>query len=110
MPGALIKSFVADCEKVLVVEEGEPYMEEAVKALAQEAGYTGTIKGKAPDLFSRLFEFDPAMVRNARPWPISACPMIASPRWMCPIFRNCPSGLESVCRLLPPGHVLCSEP
>ncbi|MEZ4579178.1 MAG: hypothetical protein R2875_14585 [Desulfobacterales bacterium] len=52
MPGALIKSFVADCEKVLVVEEGEPYMEEAVKALAQEAGYTGTIKGKAPDLFS----------------------------------------------------------
>ena len=65
MPGALIKSFVADCEKVLVVEEGEPYMEEAVKAFAQEAGYTGTIKGKAPDLFSRLFEFDPAMVRNA---------------------------------------------
>lgn len=63
MPGRLVKSFVKDCEKVLVVEEGEPYMEEAVKAFAQEAGYTGSIKGKAPELFSRLFEFDPAMVR-----------------------------------------------
>lgn len=64
MPGNLIKSFLSGCEKVLVVEEGEPYMEEAVKAFAQEAGYTGEIRGKHPDLFSRLFEFDPAMVRT----------------------------------------------
>jgi len=64
MPGQLIKSFLSGCEKVLVVEEGEPYMEEAVKALAQEAGLTLSIKGKAPELFSRLFEYDPALVRK----------------------------------------------
>ncbi|MFO7840126.1 MAG: indolepyruvate ferredoxin oxidoreductase subunit alpha [Desulfosalsimonadaceae bacterium] len=64
MPGELIKSFVKDCEKILVVEEGEPYMEEAVKAYAQEAGVTAPIKGKDPELFSRLFEYDPAMVRE----------------------------------------------
>jgi len=64
MPGQLIKTFLSGCEKVLVVEEGEPYMEEAVKALAQEAGTTLPIKGKDPALFSRLFEYDPALVRK----------------------------------------------
>ncbi|MBS3758822.1 MAG: indolepyruvate ferredoxin oxidoreductase subunit alpha [Desulfobacterales bacterium] len=64
MPGRLIKSFLSECEKVLIVEEGEPYMEEAVKALAQEAGLTLPIRGKDPGLFSRLFEFDPGMVRK----------------------------------------------
>ncbi len=64
MPENLVKGFLADAEKALIVEEGEPYMEEAVKALAQEAGLTLEIKGKDSKLFSRLFEFDPAMVRN----------------------------------------------
>ena len=64
MPEALVKKFLAGCEKVLVVEEGEPFMEEAVKAFAQEEGITIPIKGKSDDLFSRLFEYDPAMVRE----------------------------------------------
>lgn len=64
MPEALVKSFLQGCEKVLLVEEGEPFMEEAVKAFAQEAGLTIPINGKADDLFSRLYEFDPATVRR----------------------------------------------
>ncbi len=65
MPGSLIKGFLKACDKVLVVEEGEPYMEEAVKAFAQEAGLTLPVRGKDKDLFSRLYEFDPALVRGA---------------------------------------------
>jgi len=64
MPADLVGKFLGGCEKVLVVEEGEPYMEEAVRSIAQEAGHTLPIKGKGPDLFSRLFEFDPQMVRE----------------------------------------------
>ena len=64
MPEAPIKDFLKGCEKVLVVEEGEPYMEEAVKAFAQEAGLTLPIVGKGPELFSRLYEFDPGGVRK----------------------------------------------
>ncbi|GBC63090.1 indolepyruvate ferredoxin oxidoreductase subunit alpha [Desulfonema ishimotonii] len=64
LPQALIKDFLGGCEKVLVVEEGEPYMEEAVKAFAQEAGLTLPIRGKSADLFSRLYEFDPATVKK----------------------------------------------
>ncbi|MFN2436077.1 MAG: indolepyruvate ferredoxin oxidoreductase subunit alpha, partial [Desulfotignum sp.] len=64
LPEKMIADFLAGCEKVLVVEEGEPFMEEAVKAIAQERGITIPIKGKSDNLFSRLFEFDPAMVRK----------------------------------------------
>ena len=64
MPETLVKDFLKGCEKILVVEEGEPVMEEAVKALAQEAGLTLPIRGKGKDLFSRLYEFSPALVRE----------------------------------------------
>ncbi|MBA4369310.1 MAG: indolepyruvate ferredoxin oxidoreductase subunit alpha, partial [Desulfobacterium sp.] len=64
MPEKTIKAFLKDCTRVLVVEEGEPYMEEAVKAFAQEAGLILPIAGKSDTLFSRLFEYDPAMVRK----------------------------------------------
>ena len=64
LPEKMIKSFLKDCEKVLVIEEGEPFMEEAVKAFGQEAGIVIPINGKSKDLFSRLSEYDPAMVRK----------------------------------------------
>ena len=63
LPEQKIKSFLKECERVLVVEEGEPFMEEAVKAFAQEEGITIPIRGKSKALFSRLSEYDPAMVR-----------------------------------------------
>jgi indolepyruvate ferredoxin oxidoreductase alpha subunit len=64
LPSKLIKKFLRGCEKVLVVEEGEPYLEESVKALAQEAALTLPVNGKRDDLFSRLFEYNPGLVRK----------------------------------------------
>ncbi|MEA3428777.1 MAG: indolepyruvate ferredoxin oxidoreductase subunit alpha [Thermodesulfobacteriota bacterium] len=64
MPVNLIKDFLKGCKKALIVEEGEPYMEESVKALAQEEGLTLRISGKGKDLFSRLYEFNPGLVRQ----------------------------------------------
>ena len=46
LPEDMIKGFLKDCDKVLVVEEGEPYMEEAVKAFAQEEKLALPINGK----------------------------------------------------------------
>ena len=64
LPEALLADFLAPLEKVLVVEELEPYLEEGLKAVAQTRGITVTIRGKAPDLFSRLYEYHPALVRQ----------------------------------------------
>ena len=64
MPADMVKGFLQGLERVLVAEEGEPFMEEAVRSLAQEAGLTMPIQGKSDQLFSRLYEFDPAMVRR----------------------------------------------
>ncbi len=64
MPEKMIKDFLKGCEKVLVIEEGEPFMEEAVKAFAQEEKIVIPINGKSDELFSRLYEYDPAMVRQ----------------------------------------------
>jgi len=64
LPPSLIKGFLKECEKVLIVEEGEPYMEEAVKAFAQEAGLTLPIYGKTEGLFTRLYEYNPAQVKQ----------------------------------------------
>ena len=65
LPKDLILRFLKQVEKVLVVEELEPIMENDIKALAQENALTLPIKGKGVERLSRLFEYDPGMVREA---------------------------------------------
>lgn len=62
-PKKIVQRFIRSKEKVLIIEELEAYMEVEAKAAAQEAGLTVPIAGKSDRLFSRLYEFDPAMVR-----------------------------------------------
>jgi len=64
LPPKLIKGFLKECQKVLIVEEGEPYMEEAVKAMAQEEGLVLPINGKKEGLFTRLYEYNPVQVKT----------------------------------------------
>jgi indolepyruvate ferredoxin oxidoreductase alpha subunit len=64
MPQQMITNFLAKRKKVLIVEEGEPVMEEAVRSIAQKAGIIIPINGKSEKLFSRLYEFDPEMVKE----------------------------------------------
>jgi len=77
LPENLVVDFIKGCEKVLIVEEGEPVMEEAVKAAAQENGLTLPICGKGEQLFSRLYEFDPKMVRNILASYFELAPMVS---------------------------------
>jgi indolepyruvate ferredoxin oxidoreductase alpha subunit len=65
MPKDLCTKFLRQVEKVLVVEELEPLMENELKAIAQENELTLPIKGKGVGRLSRLFEYDPRMVREA---------------------------------------------
>jgi indolepyruvate ferredoxin oxidoreductase alpha subunit len=65
LPKKLIVRFLKQVEKVLVVEELEPVMENDLKGIAQENGIMTPIKGKGIGRLSRLFEYDPGMVREA---------------------------------------------
>jgi len=65
MPKDLCVRFLNQVEKVLVVEELEPIIETELKAIAQENGLMLPIKGKGVSRLSRLFEYDPGMVREA---------------------------------------------
>jgi indolepyruvate ferredoxin oxidoreductase alpha subunit len=65
MPKDLCIRFLNQVEDVLVVEELEPIIETELKAIAQENGLTLPIKGKGVARLSRLFEYDPGMVREA---------------------------------------------
>ncbi|MBM4273261.1 MAG: indolepyruvate ferredoxin oxidoreductase subunit alpha [Deltaproteobacteria bacterium] len=64
LPEDFIAEFLSRVERVLVVEELEPYLEEAIRAIAQAWGLTLPIQGKAPHLFSRLYEYTPGLVRE----------------------------------------------
>ncbi|HQL01529.1 MAG TPA: hypothetical protein PK090_12195, partial [Smithellaceae bacterium] len=52
VPEDRIIRFLKGCEKVLVVEEGEPYLEEAVRVVAQRNGFGAAIFGKDERLLS----------------------------------------------------------
>jgi indolepyruvate ferredoxin oxidoreductase alpha subunit len=64
LPEKLIADFLGRVEKVLVVEELEPFLEDGLKAIAQARGLTLPIQGKGEGLFSRLYEYQPALVRQ----------------------------------------------
>jgi len=64
LPVGLIRDFLSSVEKVLVVEELEPYLEESVRAIAAGLQQPPPIQGKGPRLFSRLFEYHPGLVRQ----------------------------------------------
>ena len=57
--------FLKGVERVLVVEELEPFLEDKLKILAQENGLTLEIRGKGEGLLPRYYEFDPVQVKSA---------------------------------------------
>ncbi len=80
LPANLILKFLAPLEQVLVVEELEPYLEESLRSLAQARGLTLAIQGKKEALFSRLYEFHPALVRRVTARYFGATDTVAAPK------------------------------
>lgn len=64
-PRKTIANFLQGLDKVLVVEELEPFLEEIVKVVAQEEGLAVKIGGKGAGLIPRALELDSAKVKQA---------------------------------------------
>ena len=82
-PDEALLTFLRGKQKVLVVEELEPFMENFLRALAQKNGVTVEIGGKGIAGLSRLYEYDSEMVREAvavffgAAWEPAECPDLA---------------------------------
>jgi len=93
----LISSFLQGMERVLVVEELEPFLEETVRVAAQEAGLAVEIAGKGARFIPRAFELDAVKVKRAmanflgvhydQPQPFSIPELPQRPPNLCP---GCP--------------------
>jgi len=65
IPEKLVASFLKGLKTVIVVEELEPYLEEAVKNVAFDFGLSPTFFGKETGHFPRLYEYSLPLVRKA---------------------------------------------
>ena len=64
-PKGLLERFLKGLKKALVVEELEPFLEEAVKLTAFEAGLQVSVGGKDVPGLARAFELDTSKVKKA---------------------------------------------
>ncbi len=63
-PEAMLLNFLKNVDRVLVVEELEPFQENALRLLAQGNSINVDISGKKTGHFSRLYEYDPLKVKS----------------------------------------------
>ncbi len=63
-PDKLFLKLSKGVDKILVVEELEPFQEDALKTLAKDNGLDVSIIGKGTGHFSRLYEYDPLEVKS----------------------------------------------
>ena len=62
LPKIMIQKFIASKEQIIVVEELKPYLENHVRAYAQEESIMTPIVGKSQGYFSEIGEFSPRTV------------------------------------------------
>ena len=65
IPRKMVSAFIKSNKTIIVVEEGEPYLERQVKELSFNLGCSVEVFGKNSGHFSRLFEYNPDIVSSA---------------------------------------------
>jgi indolepyruvate ferredoxin oxidoreductase alpha subunit len=65
LPRTKLATFLRSVKRVVVVEELEPYLEDAVRSLANEFGIPIEVYGKAQGLLPRTGELDPDVIAEA---------------------------------------------
>ncbi len=65
VPGKMCMDFMKSCNRVLILEELEPFLEEYLKAIAHEEGINVEIYGKGYGGLSRIYEYDMDVTETA---------------------------------------------
>ena len=61
LPKKLVRRMLAECERVLIVEEGQPFVEDIVRGVAEMPNVMGRLTGELP----RTGELNPDVVKKA---------------------------------------------
>ncbi|MBR1484905.1 MAG: indolepyruvate ferredoxin oxidoreductase [Prevotella sp.] len=69
LPKELVRRLLAECERVLIVEEGQPFVEDIVRGVAQLPNVMGKLDGTLP----RTGELTPDLVKKALGMPADEC-------------------------------------
>ena len=64
-PEELVKNFIESVNRIIIVEELEPYLEGKTRILAQKYGLNKKIYGKMDGYFPRVYEYNPDVIRDA---------------------------------------------
>ena len=61
LPKKLVRKMLAECEKVLIVEEGQPFIEDMVRGVGEAENIMGRLTGELP----RTGELNPDFLKKA---------------------------------------------
>ncbi|MDO5483373.1 MAG: indolepyruvate ferredoxin oxidoreductase subunit alpha [Desulfovibrionaceae bacterium] len=93
LPVQKLEAFLRQCERVLVLEEGEPLLETDVRALAQRLGLALDIQGKDAGLTNQGEYSVPLVTRRLADWLGCALP----PRAVHPLMPDLPGRPPNLC-------------
>lgn len=66
VPEEKLRKFLQGKERVVVVEEGEPYLEDEVRRVAQQYGVSVEVLGKRTGHLPRAFEYSPEIILSLK--------------------------------------------
>ena len=69
LPKKLVRRMMDECEKVLIVEEGQPFIEDMVRGVAESKNVLGRLTGELP----RTGELNPDVVKKALGMELDEC-------------------------------------
>ena len=69
LPKQLVRRMIAECGKVLIVEEGQPFIEDMVRGVAESPNVMGRLTGELP----RTGELNPDVVKKALGMQMGEC-------------------------------------
>ena len=69
LPKKLVRRMLNECDKVLIVEEGQPFIEDMVRGVAESKNIMGRLTGELP----RTGELNPDVVKKALGMQIGEC-------------------------------------
>ena len=91
LPEPELLSLLADVDRVLVVEELSPFLEDAVSALCSRHDLRTEILGKGSGHLPEPFEYEPSIIRGALHSALELCPAPTPPASLEPVVSRPPA-------------------